>query len=166
MCYKNRINHQRWTSFSLRLPFIWPRNFPILEGVYVHLLLQSLQLNKLPTISKKLQQCKALPACIMTVTEDTTFSSSSNEIFFGLYASKGPVLDRAFVVLMISHSWSSFTFATSLLNHKDQLLLSEETVVHLYVNCIACETFFFFFGRLGKRSFSFCIGYNQETGAA
>lgn len=57
---------------------------------------------------------------------DYTFNSSSSEIFFGLYALTGPVLDSAFLVSIISHSWSSFTFEISLLNYKAQHSLDEE----------------------------------------
>ena len=48
-----------------------------------------------------------------------TFSSSSRERFLGLYApSTGPVRLRAFVVSTTSHSISSFSLVTSLLQHK------------------------------------------------
>lgn len=122
----NRINHQRWTSFSsIVLHLAW-------EFSYTRSCLCQPSLAKpaikLPTISqKKLRQCMSLLSTCMTFIGDTTFSSSSNEICFGLYASKGPVLDSAFVVSMISHSWSSFTFATSLLKQEDQLLSEERT---------------------------------------
>lgn len=55
-----------------------------------------------------------------------TFSSSSNEIFLGLYASTGPVLDSAFLASIICHSWSSFTLAISLLGGHNCIILQNE----------------------------------------
>ena len=96
------------------LAIIYCRNFLELIVVYVHLLLQSLQSRETYRWA-----ANALNYIELRQKKWFTFSSSSNEIFFGLYASIGPVLDSAFLVSIISHSWSSFTFAISLLNYKE-----------------------------------------------